>query len=1296
MTDVNAKHLDGAGLSHVFGKLKGVLGDVESAPYTEVEWVESDGTQYVYLDWKPPVATWGFEADFIIRNAFNTSVGAWRSDTNVNGYGNVFGTRNSSTVNDIQLGTYGSTGILRHGSNSYTTSGILKTDKTRQQVSLKGTSLRRGDGTTVTVTRTSETANKPYANMVVFGIHEGIRRGGTGNVAQLGTVRIYSLKFYDGTTLKVDLVGAIRNRDGMTGLYDKVKGHFYPAQGMTYGDAVGTLGVPDTVEYGLLKRDIITYVDNRTNTRMLNATVPELTSLEDGQQLTVIYSAAITASTQTTELAGWDDTSSNSNLYLKVTLADGSKTEWIPCYYGNGSRLTSHYGAGTPILMTYRENVFYNATTTAAGTAVLRGWWADPNYNTDDVYTRYSDTLLAGLNGVKRYSLNMRDANGNWTSIMNEDNNANATGKTAYAGGLMLGNVLYHNSGSNIAAGGNTGQMKESHGGVDLRYDVNGVTNASGTTELQLRKPVYLVGTVHSDGLFYLDQTKWWTQTSFEEGKVYVQVGTAYSSYYAIFLSVNNPAYIYDGTKLIDFSPIEVGCRNLLANTSGEAITYTGHGGYFDLSLTDWAKANIKTNDILTLSFDACSSTSHWIDFYWRSASTSYNSAQYFYPAFQINSSISHYTVSSESGFDIDDSGILYLRLRNNSSSHTGSVPELDITISNLKLEKGNKATDWTPAPEDFDSRITAAESKLSGIAAGAEVNQNTFSNVKVGSTTIAADAKTDTLELAGSNVTLTPDATNDKVTIGITASNVTTALGTLPVANGGTGQTTAQAAANSLLGALDNTSGQSTDFTDNTSIITTNVSGTTGTYYHRKASLMWNYIASKLSGFGFYDKYIRTQPENSPVIIPFINNDIAFLLKRGGSAVVTYDGTVKNVDISNAFDGSPSYWGITYTGTTEIVIELTLHKTFSWTNRLYIDFGVWWTKIIKVEVMNSGTTYPNDTWTTKLDTTTNTLGFVSVNVTHTPVGAANAGGGFNKVRLTFSFANGASSTSIFRIAQIGILNYGSLGLRETYMSRGIDDSVLRNITPTTTNVYDLGSSSLKWAHVYATSFNGALTGNVTGNVSGTAANVTGVVAADHGGTGQTSLAAARNAMGLGNTTGALPVANGGTGATSAANARTNLDVPPTSHASSATTYGTGTDANYGHVKLSGATNSTSGTSGGTAATPSAVKTAYDLANTANGTANTALSGVNGTLIYDHTYTIANGVATFTAHVYCKGQEVTSNYQDSAFSWSYRLSDAISETGTPSVVSLGTGKTKTINITTLGLGGHVIGTFTTD
>lgn len=63
----------------------------------------------------------------------------------------------------------------------------------------------------------------------------------------------------------------------------------------------------------------------------------------------------------------------------------------------------------------------------------------------------------------------------------------------------------------------------------------------------------------------------------------------------------------------------------------------------------------------------------------------------------------------------------------------------------------------------------TTEKNKLSGIASGAEVNQNAFSNIYVGSTTIAADSKTDTLTLAaGTNITLTPDETNDKVTISL------------------------------------------------------------------------------------------------------------------------------------------------------------------------------------------------------------------------------------------------------------------------------------------------------------------------------------------------------------------------------------------------------------------------------------------------------------------------------------------------------------------------------------------------
>jgi hypothetical protein len=60
-----------------------------------------------------------------------------------------------------------------------------------------------------------------------------------------------------------------------------------------------------------------------------------------------------------------------------------------------------------------------------------------------------------------------------------------------------------------------------------------------------------------------------------------------------------------------------------------------------------------------------------------------------------------------------------------------------------------------------------ADKTKLNGIAVGAEVNQNAFSNIKVGSSTISADSKTDTLEIAaGTGITITTDTTNDKITI--------------------------------------------------------------------------------------------------------------------------------------------------------------------------------------------------------------------------------------------------------------------------------------------------------------------------------------------------------------------------------------------------------------------------------------------------------------------------------------------------------------------------------------------------
>ena len=94
-----------------------------------------------------------------------------------------------------------------------------------------------------------------------------------------------------------------------------------------------------------------------------------------------------------------------------------------------------------------------------------------------------------------------------------------------------------------------------------------------------------------------------------------------------------------------------------------------------------------------------------------------------------------------------------------------------DNTTDTITITKGISAVEQeTGKGLSTNDYTTTEKNKLAGIAAGAEVNQKAYANVKVGATTIAAGSKTDTIELvAGSNnVTITPDATNKKVTISV------------------------------------------------------------------------------------------------------------------------------------------------------------------------------------------------------------------------------------------------------------------------------------------------------------------------------------------------------------------------------------------------------------------------------------------------------------------------------------------------------------------------------------------------
>lgn len=92
------------------------------------------------------------------------------------------------------------------------------------------------------------------------------------------------------------------------------------------------------------------------------------------------------------------------------------------------------------------------------------------------------------------------------------------------------------------------------------------------------------------------------------------------------------------------------------------------------------------------------------------------------------------------------------------------AVAKADITGLGIPAQD----TTYSAATTSANGLMSSSDkTKLNGIANGAEVNQNAFSNIVVGSTTVAADSKTDTLTFtAGKNITLTPDTTNDAITI--------------------------------------------------------------------------------------------------------------------------------------------------------------------------------------------------------------------------------------------------------------------------------------------------------------------------------------------------------------------------------------------------------------------------------------------------------------------------------------------------------------------------------------------------
>lgn len=121
------------------------------------------------------------------------------------------------------------------------------------------------------------------------------------------------------------------------------------------------------------------------------------------------------------------------------------------------------------------------------------------------------------------------------------------------------------------------------------------------------------------------------------------------------------------------------------------------------------------------------------------------------------------------------------VRARDNIGADAEGTAESKVSSHNTSTDSH---VDIRNSVIDLKGQVLEAKTKLDSVATGAEVNQNAFSNIVVGDTTIAANSKTGTLTFeAGSNIVVTPDVANNKIifdTEAITIDEINTICGTV------------------------------------------------------------------------------------------------------------------------------------------------------------------------------------------------------------------------------------------------------------------------------------------------------------------------------------------------------------------------------------------------------------------------------------------------------------------------------------------------------------------------------------
>lgn len=165
--------------------------------------------------------------------------------------------------------------------------------------------------------------------------------------------------------------------------------------------------------------------------------------------------------------------------------------------------------------------------------------------------------------------------------------------------------------------------------------------------------------------------------------------------------------------------------------------------------------------------------------------------------AYRGKTAYDHSQVTSGNPHNVTKTDLGLADVENKSSATIrGELTKANVTAA-LGYTPPEQDTTYDDATTSAHGLMTAADkTKLNGIAAGAEVNQNAIANIKVGTTTLSAASKQSTVELvASSNITLTPDAATNKITIKSTNTTYSNMTGATASAAGKAGLVPAPAA---------------------------------------------------------------------------------------------------------------------------------------------------------------------------------------------------------------------------------------------------------------------------------------------------------------------------------------------------------------------------------------------------------------------------------------------------------------------------------------------------------------------